>query len=92
MNLTQGKIFKTLFIYSVPLILTNAVQLLFHAADVTVLGILVNDSAVAAVGACLLNRVNLRLWEEPEPIWKMLILSVSLPVMKQVTSQDRIFR
>lgn len=52
MNLTQGKIFKTLFIYSVPLILTNAVQLLFHAADVTVLGILVNDSAVAAVGAC----------------------------------------
>ena len=52
MNLTQGKIFKTLFIYSVPLILTNAVQLLFHAADVTVLGILVDDSAVAAVGAC----------------------------------------
>ena len=52
MNLTQGKIFKTLFIYSVPLILTNVVQLLFHAADVTVLGILVSDSAVAAVGAC----------------------------------------
>ena len=52
MNLTEGKIFKTLFIYSLPLILTNVVQLLFHAADVTVLGILVNDSAVAAVGAC----------------------------------------
>ena len=52
MNLTQGKIFKTLFIYSLPLILTNAVQLLFHAADVTVLGILVDDGAVASVGAC----------------------------------------
>ena len=52
MNLTQGKIFKTLFIYSVPLILTNVVQLLFHAADVTVLGIMVDESAVAAVGAC----------------------------------------
>ena len=52
MNLTQGKIFKTLFIYSLPLILTNVVQLLFHAADVTVLGIMVGDSAVAAVGAC----------------------------------------
>ena len=52
MNLTKGKIFKTLFIYSVPLILTNVVQLLFHAADVTVLGIMVDDSAVAAVGAC----------------------------------------
>lgn len=52
MNLTQGKIFKTLFIYSLPLILTNVVQLLFHAADVTVLGIMVDESAVAAVGAC----------------------------------------
>ena len=52
MKLTEGKIFKTLFIYSLPLILTNAVQLLFHAADVTVLGILVDDFAVAAVGAC----------------------------------------
>ena len=52
MNLTKGKIFKTLFIYSLPLILTNVVQLLFHAADVTVLGIMVDESAVAAVGAC----------------------------------------
>lgn len=52
MKLTEGKIFKTLFIYSLPLILTNVVQLLFHAADVTVLGIMVSDYAVAAVGAC----------------------------------------
>lgn len=52
MDLTKGKIFKTLFIYSVPLILTNAVQILFHAADVAVLGILTDDYAVAAVGAC----------------------------------------
>ena len=52
MKLTEGKIFKTLFIYSLPLILTNVVQLLFHAADVTVLGIMVDDNAVAAVGAC----------------------------------------
>ena len=52
MKLTEGKIFRTLFIYSLPLILTNVVQLLFHAADVTVLGIMVDDSAVASVGAC----------------------------------------
>ena len=52
MKLTEGKIFKTLFIYSLPLILTNVLQLLFHAADVTVLGVLVDDNAVAAVGAC----------------------------------------
>ena len=52
MKLTEGKIFRTLFLYSLPLILTNVVQLLFHAADVTVLGIMVDDNAVAAVGAC----------------------------------------
>ena len=52
MDLTKGKIFKTLFIYSVPLILTNVVQLLFHAADVTVLGVMTDDYAVASVGAC----------------------------------------
>lgn len=52
MKLTEGKVFRTLFIYSLPLILTNVVQLLFHAADVTVLGIMVDDNAVAAVGAC----------------------------------------
>ena len=52
MKLTEGKIFKTLFIYSLPLILTNVVQLLFHAADVTVLGVMVGDNAVASVGAC----------------------------------------
>ena len=52
MKLTEGKIFKTLLVYSLPLILTNVVQLLFHAADVTVLGIMVSDYAVAAVGAC----------------------------------------
>jgi putative MATE family efflux protein len=52
MKLTEGKIFKTLFIYSLPIILTNVVQLLFHAADVAILGIMVDDAAVAAVGAC----------------------------------------
>lgn len=52
MDLTRGKIFKTLFLYSLPLIVTNVVQLLFHAADVMVLGIMEYDLAVAAVGAC----------------------------------------
>ncbi len=51
-DLTKGPIFKTLLIFSLPLIATNVVQLLFHAADVAVLGIMVDDRAVAAVGAC----------------------------------------
>lgn len=51
-TLTKGPIFRTLAIYSLPLIITNLVLLLFHAADVAVLGIMANDIAVAAVGAC----------------------------------------
>ena len=51
-DLTKGSVFKTLLIFSLPLIATNVVQLLFHAADVAVLGIMVDDDAVAAVGAC----------------------------------------
>ncbi len=52
MDLTKGSVFKTLAIYSLPLIATNVAQLLFHATDVWVLGMMADDGAVAAVGAC----------------------------------------
>lgn len=48
----NGRIFQTLVIYSIPLIVTNVVQILFHAADVAVLSLMAGDLAVAAVGAC----------------------------------------
>ena len=51
-DLTRGSVLKTLVIFSLPLMVTNVVQLLFHAADVAVLGIMADDLAVAAVGAC----------------------------------------
>ena len=51
-SLTRGPVFKTLLVYSIPLVVTNVVQLLFHATDVAVLGAMVDDYAVAAVGAC----------------------------------------
>ena len=51
-SLTRGAIFKALFIFSLPMIITNLVSVLFHAADVAVLAILVDGPAVAAVGAC----------------------------------------
>lgn len=52
LDLTKGSVFKTLLTYSLPLIATNVAQVLFHATDVAVLGIMANDDAVAAVGAC----------------------------------------
>lgn len=51
-NMTEGSIFKNLFFYSIPIIITNLVQLLFHVVDVTILAIMADDFAVAAVGAC----------------------------------------
>lgn len=51
-DLTQGPIFRSLFVYSLPMVITNITQILFHAADVAVLGIMATDAAVAAVGAC----------------------------------------
>ena len=51
MNMSEGKILGKLIIYSIPLICTNVLQLLFNAADVAVLGMFVSDDAVAAVGA-----------------------------------------
>ena len=51
MDLTRGSIFKKLIVFALPLIFTNVLQLLFNATDIAVLGIMVNDKAVAAVGA-----------------------------------------
>lgn len=51
-DLINGPIFKNLIIYSIPLIITNVVQILFHAADVAVLSLMAGDLSVAAVGAC----------------------------------------
>ena len=51
-SLTQGPIFKALLAFSLPMILTNTVNILFHAADVGVLAIFASGPAVAAVGAC----------------------------------------
>ena len=51
-RMVDGRIFKTLLSFSLPLVIINIVQLLFHSADVAVLGIMATDTDVAAVGAC----------------------------------------
>ena len=51
-DLINGNIFKTLVVYSMPLIITNVVQMLFLSVDVAVLSFMAGDDSVAAVGAC----------------------------------------
>ena len=51
LDLTQGSIYKNIFIVAIPLCLTLVLQIFFNTADTFVLGVLVNHNAVAAVGS-----------------------------------------
>lgn len=52
-DFTSGPLFKQIILFSIPIILTNVLQLVFNTADIAVLGALsdAGDRAVAAVGA-----------------------------------------
>lgn len=50
-DFTKGNLFSQIILFSIPIILTNVLQLVFNTADVAVLGLLVSDRAVAAVGS-----------------------------------------
>jgi len=51
-NMLSGPIAKGLLVITIPIMIMNVLQNLFGVIDMTVLGNLVNDSAVGAVGAC----------------------------------------
>lgn len=51
MDMTNGSLLNKIIIFSLPLILSNILQLLFNAADMVVVGRFVGHSALAAVGA-----------------------------------------
>ena len=51
LDMTRGPVFKDLIIFSVPLILSGVLQLLFNAADVIVVGRFAGDNSLAAVGS-----------------------------------------
>ena len=51
LDMTEGPIFKELVIFSIPLILSSVLQLLFNAADVIVVGRFAGDNSLAAVGS-----------------------------------------
>ena len=50
-SMREGPIFKSVIIYTVPIILTSILQLLFNAADLIVVGWFSGSDSVAAVGA-----------------------------------------
>ncbi len=50
-NMRSGPIFKNVIVYTVPIILTGILQLLFNAADLIVVGWFCGSDSVGAVGA-----------------------------------------
>ena len=50
-NMLQGPLFSGIILYTIPIILTSILQLLFNAADLVVVGRFCGSISVAAVGA-----------------------------------------
>ena len=50
-SMLQGPLFKSIILYTIPIILTSFLQLLFNAADLVVVGRFCGSISVAAVGA-----------------------------------------
>ena len=50
-DMCHGPLFSKIILFSIPLIVTNLLQILFHAADLVVLGQYADPKAMAAVGA-----------------------------------------
>ena len=53
MDLTEGSIFKKLLFFTIPLIASSLLQLLFNTADVVVVGKFAGDNSLAAVASNL---------------------------------------
>lgn len=51
LDMTSGAILPKLLVFSIPLVLSSVLQLLFNAADVVVVGKYVGSNALAAVGS-----------------------------------------
>ncbi len=57
-NMTSGPLFKKIWLFSIPIMASGILQLLYNAADIIVVGRVVGKSALAAVG-CTTSMVNL---------------------------------
>ena len=48
----HGPIFRSLVIFSIPLLISNIFQQLYNLADTVIVANFLGDSALAAIGAC----------------------------------------
>lgn len=60
MNMTEGPVLGKMILFTLPVLASGILQLLFNAADVAVVGKFVGEAAMAAVGGCgaLINLIT----------------------------------
>lgn len=60
MDMTEGPVLTKILLFSIPLMFSSVLQILFNAADIVVVGKFVGDTALAAVGSnsALINLVT----------------------------------
>lgn len=60
MDMTEGSVLTKILMFSIPLMFSSVLQILFNAADIVVVGKFVGDTALAAVGSnsALINLVT----------------------------------
>lgn len=51
-NITEGSLYKNIIIFSLPLIFSNVLQVLFNMSDIAVVGQFAGSEALGAVGSC----------------------------------------
>ena len=52
LDMTQGSLYTKIFVYSLPLIFSNLLQVLFNMADIAVVGRFSGAAALGSVGSC----------------------------------------
>ena len=57
-SMLHGPLFSSIITYTIPIMLTGLLQLLFNAADIIVVGQYAGNTALAAVGATFPERVS----------------------------------
>ena len=63
LSLTEGPLFSSIVRFSLPLMLSNVLQVLFNMSDIAVVGRFAGAEALGAVGSCAFREagVSLRL-------------------------------
>ena len=59
-DLMHGPIFKSLLLFMLPILVSNLFQQLYNTVDTMIVGNVLGDTALAAIGSCEIGRASCR--------------------------------